>query len=677
MEKDSKLFDLKSDFSPMGDQPEAIKSIVESFKSGNKNHTLLGVTGSGKTFTMANVISELGVPALIIAPNKTLAAQLFSEFKLLFPNDGVGFFISYYDYYQPEAYVPSSDTYIAKDSSINEDIDKMRHQATQSLFENKNVVIIASVSCIYGLGSPDAYADLVVNVEKGEEIDRDKFLRSLIDIQYTRNDYNLARGSFRVRGDTIDILPSHQVDEAVRVEFFGDEIEEISIIDALTGKTVRLLETISIYPNSHYVTDRKDMKQIVREVLQDLGHRLRELKAENKLVEYQRLEQRTMHDVETLEHLGFCPGIENYSRYLSGKKPGEPPPTLLDYFPDGFLTIIDESHITASQIGAMSKGDKSRKQMLVDFGFRLPSALDNRPLNFDEFLERTDPILYVSATPGDYEMEVSKGNVSEQIIRPTGLIDPEIEIRPAKFQIDDLLSEIKKSVKKGRVLITTLTKKMAEDLTDYYRDLGVNIKYLHSDIDAIGRTELLRELRKGDIDVLVGINLLREGLDLPEVILVAVLDADQEGFLRSRRSLIQTVGRAARNAESRVIFYADKKTNSMNLCIEETDRRREIQLDYNKEHGVTPVTIIKPIQEGLRSIYGLGQEDAAAKESKVLKNLEALGVKDAAKLGKVIRDKTKEMRKAAGELNFEKAVILRDEIKEMTDILLSMDGGVL
>jgi excinuclease ABC subunit B len=565
------IFNLSSNYQPDGDQPEAIKSICQSFEQGTTHHTLLGVTGSGKTFTMANVIAKLSIPTLIIAPNKTLAVQLFTEFKNLFPDDGVSFFISYYDYYQPEAYVPSSDTYIAKDSSINEDIDTMRHQATQNLFEKPNVIIIASVSCIYGLGSPESYADLMVTVSKGDEVARDKILRSLIDIQYSRNDHSLLRGHFRVRGDIVDILPANQNDQAVRIEFFGDEIEEISIIDALTGKLINTVDKISIYPNSHYVADRKDMKTIVKEVLTDLGIRLRELKKQNKLVEYQRLEQRTMQDVESMEHLGFCPGIENYSRYLTGKKPGEAPPTLLDYFPDEFLTIIDESHITVPQLNAMYRGDKSRKQTLVDFGFRLPSAMDNRPLNFEEFNQRSKKILYVSATPSQYELEKSNDKISEQIIRPTGLLDPEITIKPAKTQVDDLLGEIKSVTSSGgRILVTTLTKKMAEDLTDYFSNMNIKIKYLHSDIDTLERSELLRELRQGDYDVLVGINLLREGLDLPEVTLVAIMDADKEGFLRSRTSLIQTVGRAARNSEARVIFYADRITKSMKEAIDET-----------------------------------------------------------------------------------------------------------
>ena len=581
------IFDLDTKFTPMGDQPKAINSICNFYKQGEKEHVLLGVTGSGKTFTMANVIKNLGQPALIIAPNKTLAAQLFTEFKNFFPNDAVGFFISYYDYYQPEAYVPSTDTYIAKDSSINEDIDKMRHQATQDLFEKKNTIIISSVSCIYGLGSPDSYSSLVVPLEVGMEISRDDLLRQLIEIQYSRNDIQLKRGHFRVRGDIVDIMPSNEKEKAIRIEFFGDEIDNLCIIDAITGNKIRDLSSLSIYPNSHYVADKKDMRQIVKEILTDLGIRLRELKSENKLVEYQRLEQRVMQDVESLEQLGFCSGIENYSRYLTGKKPGEPPPTLLDYFPEGFITIIDESHLTVPQINGMFKGDRSRKETLVNFGFRLPSALDNRPLNFNEFKQRIDKVLYVSATPGKYELETTKATISEQVIRPTGLVDPEVEIRPATTQVDDLYNQIVSTTKSGRVLITTLTKKMAEDLTEYYRDMGIKVRYLHSDIVTLERANLLRDLRKGVYDVLIGINLLREGLDLPEVELVAIMDADKEGFLRSKSSLIQIVGRAARNSNARVIFYAEKETDSMKEAIIETERRRNIQLEHNKANGIT------------------------------------------------------------------------------------------
>jgi excinuclease ABC subunit B len=664
-------FKLATDYLPQGDQPRAIADIIASIESGSRHHVLLGVTGSGKTFTMANVIAKLNRPALVMAPNKTLAAQLFSEMRELFPQNAVEYFISYYDYFQPEAYVPSTDTYIAKDSSINEDIDKMRHAATRSLFERRDTIVVASVSCIYGLGSPQAYANLAFAIEKGQEISRDKLLRALIDIQYSRNDTSLVRGHFRVRGDTVDVLPAHQRDEAVRIEFFGDEIEQIQIIDSLTGKILRTIEEVSIYPSSHYVTDRKDTHSIVREILTDLGTRLREFKAQNKLVEYQRLEQRTMHDVEAIEHLGFCPGIENYSRFLTGLPPGHPPPTLLDYFPKDFLTFIDESHITVPQIGGMSRGDRARKQTLVDFGFRLPAALDNRPLNFDEFLGRAGQIVHVSATPGPYEMQASGGRISEQIIRPTGLIDPEITIKPAKNQVDDLYGELRAAIEKGgRALVTTLTKKMAEDLAKYYSEMNLKVRYLHADIESLERVELLRDLRKGVFDVLIGINLLREGLDLPEVRLVAVMDADKEGFLRSRSSLIQVTGRAARNSEGKVIFYADRMTGSMQEAINETDRRREIQRAYNLEHGITPTTIIKSIPENLRKIYGI--EDPEETESKNKSTTFAdFGVKSASEMEKLIAKTQKDMKKYAAELEFEKAAALRDQLGIMRDALLN------
>jgi len=665
-------FELASDFKPQGDQPTAIATIKKTFAEGNKHSVLMGVTGSGKTFTMANIISEMNMPTLIIAPNKTLAAQLFTEIREFFPNNAVGFFISYYDYYQPEAYIPSSDTFIAKDAMINDDIDKMRHAATQTLFERKDVIIIASVSCIYGLGSPDSYANLVVNIKTGEDIERNKFLRSLIDIQYSRNDTALQRGTFRVRGDVVDILPSHQKDQGIRVEFFGDEVETISLFDVLTGKKLKQFDSISIYPNSHYVTERGDMKSIVRDILTDLGIRLRELQAEGKLVEYQRLEQRTMHDVELLEEIGFCPGIENYSRYLTGAAPGSPPPTLLDYFPDKFLTIIDESHITVPQIGAMYRGDRARKETLVNFGFRLPAALDNRPLKFDEFLERSDLLLHVSATPGKYEVEQAGGHYAEQIIRPTGLIDPQIEMRPTTHQVDDLLGEIRKAIAGGyRVLITTLTKRMAEDLSAYYKDLGIKVRYLHSDIESLERSEILRDLRKGVIDVLIGINLLREGLDLPEVALVAIMDADKEGFLRSRSSLIQTVGRAARNVNGRVIFYADRITDSMQACMDETDRRRTIQMAYNAEHGVTPMTINKAMQPGLREIYGLSADEGHKPKQPIDDLLSEHDVKSVAQLEKLIKKKSKEMQKFAADLDFERAAEVRDIVAALKDTLLA------
>lgn len=637
----------------------------------------MGVTGSGKTFTMAHVIANLGRPTLVMAPNKTLAAQLFQELREFFPDNAVEFFISYYDYYQPEAYIPSTDTYIAKDAAINDDIDKMRHSATRSLFERNDVIIVASVSCIYGLGSPESYASLVVKVEAGEEISRDQFLRKLVDIQYGRNDVNLTRGHFRVRGDTVDILPSHERDQGIRVEFFGDEIDQIHIIDTLSGTSLRQVEDVAIYPGSHYVTDRRDMGTIVREILGDLGTRLRELKALGKHVEFQRLEQRVMQDIEMMEHLGWCSGIENYSRYLTGLPAGHPPPTLLDYFPKDALLILDESHITVPQLRGMFRGDQARKQVLIDFGFRLPSARDNRPLNFDEFMSRSQQLLYVSATPGPFELQSTDGKVTEQIIRPTGLIDPEIEVRPSKGQIDDLYQEICRATKLGgRVLITTLTKRMSEELTHYYAEMGVAIKYLHSDIDSLERAELLRDLRKGEYDVLVGINLLREGLDLPEVNLVAVLDADKEGFLRSRSSLIQIVGRAARNADSRVIFYAMGVTESMRQCMEETKRRREIQIQYNEDHDIVPKTVIKKMPMSLRAMYGLTTTEEEPKQSvgSALDQLKARGIKTKKELDAQIRKLTRNMHKAAAALEFEEAAQLRDEVNSLQDIMRSLPG---
>ncbi len=669
-------FQLIAPFEPKGDQLQAIDQIVKSIAAGHKHQALMGVTGSGKTFTIAQVIQKLRRPTLIIAPNKTLAAQLFTEFKEFFPNNAVGFFISYYDYYQPEAYIPGTDTYIAKDSAINDDIDKMRHHATQDLFERKDTIIVASVSCIYGLGSPEAYASQMVALEKGKPLTRNQLLRKLIDIQYTRNDTALVRGSFRVRGDIVDILPSHQNNTAIRVEFFGDELDEIAIIDVLTGKVQQKLDAVSIYPNSHYITERKNLKAIVQEILTDLGVRLRELKAQNKLVEYQRLEQRTMHDVELLEQLGFCPGIENYSRYLTGVPEGSPPPTLLDYFPDDFITIVDESHLTFPQIGGMFRGDRARKQNLVDFGFRLPAALDNRPLNFDEFIAKTSCLLHVSATPGEFDLKACGDRVYEQIIRPTGLVDPLIEVRPAKNQVDALLGEIRLTVSRGgRILITTLTKKMAEDLSQYYADLGIKVKYLHADIDSLERTELLRDLRAGIIDVLIGINLLREGLDLPEVQLVAVMDADKEGFLRSRSSLIQVVGRAARNTEGRVLFFADRNSDAMRACIDETNRRRAIQLAFNEKHGITPESIKKSLGKGLREIYGLTDETPGKFVRDANKILSEHKVKSEQDLDKLIRVKTREMKQAAKDLNFELAAELRDTIGVLKDTLLTLEQG--
>ena len=669
MEK--RRFEISSKYTPQGDQPTAIADLTQRVRSGETHSTLLGVTGSGKTFTIANLIQNLQRPALVMAPNKTLAAQLFSEFKEYFPNNAVEYFISYYDYYQPEAYVPSSDTYIAKDSAINDDIDRMRHAATMALFERRDTIIVASVSCIYGLGSPESYSKLVLPIKKGQTIGRDQLLRKLVDIQYGRNDLNLTRGHFRVRGETVDVFPSHQRDEMVRLEFFGDEIERIAIVDPIRGSTIRVVDELTLYPSSHYVTDRTDMRQIIKEILHDLGVRLREYRAMGKMLEYQRLEQRTMHDIELLEHLGFCPGIENYSRYLSGVEPGAPPPTLLDYFPKDFISIIDESHITVPQIGGMYRGDRARKQTLVDFGFRLPSALDNRPLNFDEFGKRTGQCVYVSATPGNYELEVCHKICTEQIIRPTGLIDPPIEIKPIAGQVDQLYGEIRKTVSAGgRVLLTTLTKKMAEDLTTHYQEMGIKVRYLHSDIESLERIDILRDLRRGVFDVLIGINLLREGLDLPEVTLVAIMDADKEGFLRSTRSLIQIVGRAARNADSRVIFFADRITDSMRACFDETDRRRAIQIEYNTKHGITPKTIIKSIPEDLRKIYGITSEADEVLDPMVQEAMKLLEKHDIATLEKTIRDKSRQMQKYAGELEFEKAAEIRNEITKLKTLMI-------
>lgn len=663
------IFKIESPFQPAGDQPEAIRNVVASFQRGDKHHVLLGVTGSGKTFSMAHIVSRLNRSALVIAPNKTLAAQLYIELKGLFPKNAVGFFISYYDYYQPEAYVPSTDTYIAKDSAINDDIDKMRHNATQILFEEPAAIIVASVSCIYGLGSPDTYAGKVVNVEKGETLSRTKFLQSLLAIHYQRNDTNLLRGHIRVRGDVVDVLPSSQSDKAIRISFLGNSVESLSLFDPLTGTPLGELDQVSLYPNSHYVTDRKDLKTVIHEILTDLGTKLRELKEQNRLVEAQRLEQRTMQDVEAMEQLGFCPGIENYSRYLSGKKPGEPPPCLLNYFPPDFLVIIDESHITVPQLKGMSRGDQARKQTLVQYGFRLPSALDNRPLNFNEFLARCHQILFVSATPGPLELAMADGHISEQIIRPTGLVDPEIIVKPAKYQVDDLHKEIRRAVElKGRILVTTLTKKMAEDLSEYYQELGVRVKYLHADIDALERSQLLRSLRIGEFDVLIGINLLREGLDLPEVLLVAVLDADKEGFLRSHRSLIQMVGRAARNSQSRVIFYADIVTNSMTEAIQETDRRRQRQLAYNAAHNITPQTVVKEIPKDLRAMYGFSESPEETPED-ILEDLR-LHYSSANEIEKAIRKKDKIMKAHAARMEFEEAAALRDEVRKLKALLL-------
>ena len=604
-------FELVSEYKPTGDQPQAIEQLVKGFKEGNQCETLLGVTGSGKTFTMANVIQQLNKPTLIIAHNKTLAAQLYGEFKEFFPNNAVEYFVSYYDYYQPEAYVPSSDTYIAKDSSINEEIDKLRLSATASLIERRDVIIVSSVSCIYGLGEPENFEKMMVSLRPGMEKDRDEVLRQLIDIQYERNEMDFKRGTFRVRGDVVEIIPANEAETAVRIEFFGDEIDRITQIDVLTGEIKGELEHVAIFPASHYVVPAEQIRKAADAIEQELEERVQYFKSEDKLLEAQRIAERTNFDIEMLKETGFCSGIENYSRHLSGLKPGQPPHTLMDYFPDDFLIIIDESHKTIPQIGGMYHGDQSRKQTLVDYGFRLPSAMDNRPLSFDEFEQRIDQIMFVSATPGPYEEEHELLR-AEQVIRPTGLLDPKVEVRPVEGQIDDLIGEINKEVaKKNKVLVTTLTKRMAEDLTDYMREVGIRVKYLHSDIDTLERTQIVRDMRLDVFDVLVGINLLREGLDIPEITLVAILDADKEGFLRSETSLIQTIGRAARNSEGHVIMYADTMTDSMRLAIQETERRREVQMDYNEEHGITP----KTIQKGVRDLISISKESGGRRDA--------------------------------------------------------------
>ena len=648
-----------SDFKPQGDQPQAIDKLVHGLARNQRNQVLLGVTGSGKTFTMANVVARVNRPALVIAPNKTLAAQLYNEFRELFPENAVRYFVSYYDYYQPEAYVPSTDTYIEKDASINDEIDKLRHSATRALLERRDTLIVASVSCIYGLGSPEAYFDMMVYIEEGMTINRDDMLRKLVDIQYQRSDYDFHRGTFRVRGDIVEVFPAYEDISALRMEFFDETIEAIHEIDAIRGKVLRRVDKAAIYPASHFVTGEDRMKQAILGIRLELKERLAELRTERKLLEAQRLEQRTLYDLELLEEMGFCPGIENYSRHLTGRKPGEPPPTLLSYFPSDFLLFIDESHVTVSQIGGMYRGDRSRKETLVEYGFRLPSALDNRPLNFEEFEGCLNQVIHVSATPAQYELRASNGAIVEQLIRPTGLTDPEVMVRPARNQVDDLLEEIRKRVeRKERVLVTTLTKRMAEDLTDYYQDLNVKVRYLHSDIETIERVEIIRQLRQGQFDVLVGINLLREGLDLPEVSLVAILDADKEGFLRSDRSLIQTIGRAARNVHGTVILYADNITDSMRRAMDETGRRRQLQADFNKEHGITPQTVIRSLGSPLVKIYDADYVDVPMAAEKA-------GGYGAVELPRMIRRLKKEMKEAAQQLEFEKAAELRDQIRDL------------
>ena len=665
MQNEQKIFKLHSEYAPTGDQPQAIEALVKGFQEGNQFQTLLGVTGSGKTFTMANVIERLNKPTLVIAHNKTLAAQLYGEFKAHFPGNAVEYFVSYYDYYQPEAYVPSTDTYIEKDSAINDEIDKLRHSATAALSERSDVIIVASVSCIYGLGSPIDYQEMVISLRPGMEKDRDDVIRKLIEIQYDRNDMDFKRGSFRVKGDVLDIYPAYSDGQAFRVEFFGDEVDRIMEIDTVTGEVKAQLGHVAIFPASHYVVPREKMMEATEHILEELKERVSFFKSEDKLLEAQRISERTNFDVEMMRETGFCSGIENYSRHLTGTAPGEPPCTLIDYFPKDFLIIVDESHITLPQVRGMYAGDRSRKMTLVDYGFRLPSALDNRPLNFSEFESKIDQMLFVSATPSVYEQEHELMRV-EQIIRPTGLLDPEIFVRPVEGQIDDLISEVNKEVAgHHKVLITTLTKRMAEDLTDYMREVGIRVKYLHSDIDTLERAQIIRDMRLDVFDVLVGINLLREGLDIPEITLVAILDADKEGFLRSETSLIQTIGRAARNSEGHVIMYADTITDSMRVAIEETKRRRQIQQRYNEEHGITPTTIKKAVRD-LIAISKAVENDRSADT----KDPESMDERELKKLSKELE---KKMRQAAAELNFEEAARLRDRMVEVKKLLLDME----
>jgi excinuclease ABC subunit B len=660
-------FRLVTDFQPRGDQPAAIDALVDGVNRGLRHQVLLGVTGSGKTFTMANITARVQKPTLVIAPNKTLAAQLFGEFRSLFPENAVEYFVSYYDYYQPEAYVPATDTYIAKDASINEAIDKMRHSATRSLLERRDVIIVASVSCIYGLGSPEAYYGMLLHLEKGQEIDRQTVLKKLVEIHYRRSDLDFHRGTFRVRGDVVEVFPAHEEERAVRIEFFGDEVERIVEIDPLWGKTLRELSRLAVYPASHYVTTRPALEQAVRSIKAELKDRLAELEAQRKLLEAQRLEERTRFDLEMLQEVGYCTGIENYSRHLTGRAPGEPPPCLLDYYPRDSLFFIDESHITVPQLQGMYRGDRSRKLTLVEYGFRLPSALDNRPLSFEEFEATVPQVIFVSATPADYEIRKAQGIVVEQIIRPTGLMDPKIHVRPGEHQVDDLLAEIRRRVKRSeRILVTTLTKRMAEDLTEHLTDLGVRVRYLHSDINTLERVEIIRDLRLGRFDVLVGINLLREGLDIPEVTLVAILDADKEGFLRSERSLIQTCGRAARNVAGEVILYGSELTRSMNRAVEETERRRRLQGAFNRAHGITPETIRKEIRDILSSVYEADYVTVPALAE------EKVAYRSADDLERQIAGLEKAMKEAAARLEFEEAAGLRDEIKELRKELLEM-----
>ena len=669
------LFKLRTEYVPTGDQPAAIEQLASNIEAGVRDQVLLGVTGSGKTFTVANVIAQVNRPALVLAPNKTLAAQLYNEFRALFPENAVEYFVSYYDYYQPEAYVPASDTYIEKDSAINDDIDKLRHAATHALLTRRDVIIVASVSCIYGLGSPEYDARLIIPVEVGQRVSMDAIITKLVDVQYQRNDMDFHRGTFRVRGDVLEVIPAYEHERALRLEFFGDEIEAVREIDPLTGEILGNIGKTVIYPASHYVSDRDNLERAMSDVRDELGERLRLFQSQNKLVEAQRLEQRTQLDLEMMQELGYCTGIENYSRHLDGRKEGDPPATLLDYFPDDFVLFADESHISIPQVGGMFKGDRSRKTTLVDFGFRLPSALDNRPLEFHEFLERLNQVVYVSATPGKWELERSQGIVAEQIIRPTGLLDPEVEVRPVKGQIDDLLGECRARVEKHeRVLVTTLTKRMAEDLTEYLNSMGVAARYLHSDIDTMERMAIIKALRAGEFDVLVGINLLREGLDIPEVSLVTILDADKEGFLRSTGSLIQTFGRAARNAGGKVLLYADTVTASMSAAMGETARRRAKQQDWNETHGITPTTISKPLATPFDSLYTSSGEGKGkrgrGKQSKQPAEASASVDITAQNVARYLKQFEREMRDAARDLEFEKAAALRDRIKQLREQFL-------
>ena len=658
-------FKLYSEYKPTGDQPQAIEKLVKGFKEGNQFETLLGVTGSGKTFTMANVIAQLNKPTLVLAHNKTLAAQLYGEFKDFFPENAVEYFVSYYDYYQPEAYVPSTDTYIAKDASTNDEIDKLRLSATAALCERKDVIVVSSVSCIYGLGAPEEFFDMMISLRPGMEKDRDDVIKELIDIQYNRNEMDFHRGTFRVRGDVLEIFPANYSDRAIRVEFFGDEIDRITEVDVLTGEIRNELKHAAIFPASHYVVPQEKIQKAADAILEEMKEQVSYFKSEDKLIEAQRIAERTNFDVEMMKETGFCSGIENYSRHLTGLAPGQPPYTLMDYFKDDFLLIIDESHKTVSQVGGMYAGDQSRKQTLVDYGFRLPSAKDNRPLSFDEFENKLDQVLFVSATPGQYEAEHELLR-AEQIIRPTGLLDPKVEVRPVEGQIDDLISEVNKEVDKGhKILITTLTKRMAEDLTEYMKDVGIRVRYLHSDIDTLERAEIIRDMRLDVFDVLVGINLLREGLDIPEITLVAILDADKEGFLRSEVSLIQTIGRAARNSEGHVIMYADVMTDSMRKAIQETERRRSIQEAYNKEHGITPTTIKKAVRDLITV-----SKAVAETEAKLKKDPESMNRKE---LTRLITKVEKQMREAAASLNFELAAELRDKMIELKKNLEELD----